>query len=80
LNITELPKDNHSNHGIQIMNVYEIDLVISCCQVIKDEAVKAWTLSANDMFDDDVDVLDSDDVLDDLDLKKPDPATLKGGY
>ncbi|XP_017289730.1 anamorsin isoform X2 [Kryptolebias marmoratus] len=39
--------------------------------------VKMWTLSANDMNDDDVDLLDSDTLLDEDDLKKPDPASLK---
>ncbi|KAM9808096.1 anamorsin [Neosynchiropus ocellatus] len=40
-------------------------------------AVKMWTLSATDMNDDDVDLLDSDALLDEEDLKKPDPASLK---
>ncbi|XP_029289755.1 anamorsin isoform X2 [Cottoperca gobio] len=39
--------------------------------------VKMWTLSANDMDDDDVDLVDSDALLDEDDLKKPDPASLK---
>ncbi|XP_064786203.1 anamorsin-B isoform X1 [Oncorhynchus masou masou] len=38
---------------------------------------KAWTLSANDMDDDDVDLVDSDALLDADDLKKPDAASLK---
>lgn len=41
----------------------------------KAEAVNAWTLSANDMVDDDI--LDSDAILDAEDLKKPDPASLQ---
>ncbi|XP_022539566.2 anamorsin isoform X1 [Astyanax mexicanus] len=40
-------------------------------------AAKMWTLSANDMDDDDVDLVDSDELLDAEDLKKPDPASLK---
>ncbi|XP_072519032.1 anamorsin [Salminus brasiliensis] len=40
-------------------------------------AAKLWTLSANDMDDDDVDLVDSDELLDAEDLKKPDPASLK---
>ncbi|KAM8892569.1 anamorsin isoform 2-T3 [Spinachia spinachia] len=40
-------------------------------------AAKMWTLSANDMDDDDVDLVDSDALLDEEDLKKPDPASLK---
>lgn len=40
-------------------------------------AAKMWTLSANDMADDDVDLLDSDAFLDEDDLKKPEPSSLK---
>ncbi|XP_030625308.1 anamorsin [Chanos chanos] len=40
-------------------------------------AAKLWTLSAIDMNDDDVDLLDSDALLDEDDLKKPDPASLR---
>ncbi|XP_067292259.1 anamorsin [Pseudorasbora parva] len=36
-----------------------------------------WTLSANDIDDDDVDLVDSDALLDAEDLKKPDPSSLK---
>ncbi|KAK2918270.1 anamorsin isoform X1 [Channa argus] len=39
--------------------------------------VNKWMLSANDMNDDDVDLLDSDALLDEDDLKTPDPASLK---
>ncbi|XP_067834700.1 anamorsin [Heptranchias perlo] len=38
---------------------------------------KAWTLSATDMNDADVDLIDSDELLDEEDLKKPDPASLR---
>ncbi|XP_076878323.1 anamorsin isoform X1 [Brachyhypopomus gauderio] len=38
---------------------------------------KLWTLSVNDMEDDDVDLVDSDSLLDAEDLKKPDPASLR---
>ncbi|EPY77122.1 Anamorsin [Camelus dromedarius] len=40
-------------------------------------AVKLWTLSANDMEDESVDLIDSDELLDPEDLKKPDPASLR---
>lgn len=40
-------------------------------------AVKLWTLSANDMNDEDVDLLDSDELLDQDDLKKPTPSSLR---
>uniref|UniRef100_A0A3B4AZE5 Anamorsin n=1 Tax=Periophthalmus magnuspinnatus TaxID=409849 RepID=A0A3B4AZE5_9GOBI len=39
--------------------------------------VKMWMLSANDMADDEVDLLDSDALLDEEDLKKPEPTLLK---
>ncbi|XP_073515973.1 anamorsin [Phyllobates terribilis] len=42
-------------------------------------AVKLWTLSASDMNDEDVDLLDSDDLLDQDDLKKPPPSSLRLG-
>lgn len=45
--------------------------------VLDPNAAKMWTLSANDMDDDDVDLVDSDTLLDADDLKKPDPASLK---
>ncbi|NXU55879.1 CPIN1 protein, partial [Turnix velox] len=38
---------------------------------------KLWTLSANDMKDEDMDLLDSDELLDSEDLKKPDPSSLR---
>ena len=37
-----------------------------------------WSLSANDMMDDDIDLIDDDDLLDDDDLQKPDPESLRG--
>ncbi|XP_063801864.1 anamorsin isoform X2 [Pseudophryne corroboree] len=40
-------------------------------------AVKLWTLSASDMNDDDGDLLDSDELLDAEDLKKPLPSSLQ---
>ena len=54
------------------------DIAIFHANLFSADAVKAWTLNANDMLDDDIDVLDSDVVLDAIDLKKPDPTTLKG--
>ncbi|KAM4618370.1 anamorsin isoform 1-T2 [Polymixia lowei] len=41
------------------------------------KAAQMWTLSAFDINDDDVDLVDSDALLDDEDLKKPDPASLR---
>lgn len=46
-------------------------------QAVDPTAAKLWTLSANDMNDEDTDLLDSDELLGPEDLKKPDPASLK---
>ncbi|XP_006117247.2 anamorsin [Pelodiscus sinensis] len=40
-------------------------------------AAKLWTLSANDMDDEGMDLLDSDELLDSEDLRKPDPSSLR---
>ncbi|XP_006035548.1 anamorsin [Alligator sinensis] len=45
--------------------------------IVDPSTAKLWTLSANDMNDEGMDLLDSDDLLDSEDLKKPDPASLK---
>lgn len=42
-----------------------------------EQAAKVWTLSAMDALDDDVELLDSDQLLDEDDLKIPDPSSLK---
>lgn len=45
---------------------------------VKDESIaKIWTLSAQDIDDEEIDILDSDTLLDEDDLQKPDPASLK---
>jgi len=44
-----------------------------CCS---ESAVTAWSLAATDMVDD-LDIIDSDMVLDADDLKKPDAASLR---
>nr|XP_022341430.1 anamorsin homolog [Crassostrea virginica] len=43
----------------------------------QEEVAKVWTLSASDMLDDDIELVDDDALLDADDLKKPDPLTLK---
>ena len=45
---------------------------------MSENAAQVWTLSANDIMDDDVELMDSDDLLDEDDLKKPDPSSLRG--
>ncbi|XP_041375477.1 anamorsin homolog isoform X2 [Gigantopelta aegis] len=42
-----------------------------------DKVSQAWTISANEMLDDDIELMNSDDLLDETDLKKPDPESLK---
>ncbi|XP_070575043.1 anamorsin homolog [Ptychodera flava] len=44
---------------------------------LDNNAAKVWTLSAFDMADDEVDLVDQDDLLDDDDFLKPDPSTLQ---
>ena len=46
--------------------------------VLEENTAQVWSLSANDMMDDDIDLIDDDDLLDEDDLKKPDPASLRG--
>ena len=46
--------------------------------VPEESTAQVWSLTANDMMDDDVDLIDDDDLLDEDDLKKPDPASLRG--
>ncbi|XP_053558790.1 anamorsin [Bombina bombina] len=50
---------------------------VSVKPAVDPAAVKLWTLSANDMNDDNVDLLDSDELLDQEDLEKPDPSSLR---
>lgn len=39
---------------------------------------KVWSLDSADMLDDDLELVDEDDLLNEEDLKKPDPASLRG--
>lgn len=41
------------------------------------ETSKVWSLTTADLNDDNMDLIDSDDLLDEEDLKKPDPKSLK---
>lgn len=41
------------------------------------DPASVWTLSANDMGDDDLDIIDSDALLEEEDFQKPDPSSLK---
>ncbi|XP_060066402.1 anamorsin homolog [Ylistrum balloti] len=44
---------------------------------VDENVEKVWKLSSMDMMDGDVEMVDDDDLLDEEDLKKPDPASLK---
>lgn len=52
-------------------------LKLSFVKKIEENTAQVWSLSANDMMDDDVDLINDDDLLDEDDLKKPDPASLR---
>ncbi|XP_076469767.1 anamorsin homolog [Babylonia areolata] len=41
------------------------------------KAADVWTLTANDLVDDDLELINDDDLLDEDDLKKPDPSLLR---
>ncbi|CAN0366544.1 unnamed protein product, partial [Lampetra planeri] len=41
------------------------------------KAAAVWALSANDMGDDDIELIDSDQLLEEEDLRRPDPSELK---
>ncbi|GIX75603.1 anamorsin homolog, partial [Caerostris extrusa] len=62
---------------------FEVGASISLSQVNKStskpdpNAAKIWMLSADDTLDENVELIDEDDLLDEEDLKKPDPSTLK---
>lgn len=44
---------------------------------VDDKVAKVWALNSSDLLDDNVDLVNQDDLLDENDLKKPDPASLK---
>jgi len=44
---------------------------------VDENVVKVWSLSTNDMMDDDIELIDDDDLLDADDLVKPDPESLR---
>ncbi|KAH9515694.1 hypothetical protein Btru_011756 [Bulinus truncatus] len=45
--------------------------------VVDESVAKVWSLNSTDLLDSDVNLVNEDDLLDESDLKKPDPATLK---
>jgi hypothetical protein len=41
-------------------------------------SAKVWNLNSSDLVDDDIELINDDDLLDEDDKKKPDPASLRG--
>jgi len=44
---------------------------------VDENVAKVWSLGSSDLMDDDLNLVNEDDLLDENDLKKPDPASLK---
>ncbi|CAL1279489.1 unnamed protein product [Larinioides sclopetarius] len=62
---------------------FEVGASIPLASIIKSSskadsnAAKIWMLSADDTLDENVELINEDDLLDEDDLKKPDPSSLK---
>lgn len=65
--------------GYEIGSSSQLKLSFKPNQTVKpDENVtKVWSLNTTDLLDEEVDLVNEDDLLDEKDLKKPDPASLK---
>ena len=69
-------KKNHCIENKKLMSKHTYSSLAA--PVVDENTAKVWALSANDILDDDVNIIDDDDLLDEEDLKKPDPASLRG--
>ncbi|CAG5134712.1 unnamed protein product [Candidula unifasciata] len=88
---TELGKRPDSNSGATLYRIvaekpgYEVGSSSQIKLSFKPKSVskadenvaKVWSLQTTDLLDNDVGLVNEDDLLDENDLKKPDPATLK---
>jgi SAM-dependent methyltransferase len=55
----------------------KLSFTINSTRAVPEDVSKVWTLSASDTIDDTVELVDADLLLDEDDLKKPDPASLR---
>jgi len=46
---------------------------------VSQDTAKIWSLSTDDMMDNDLDLVDPDSLLAEEDLQKPDPEALRSG-
>eukprot|EP00794_Sanderia_malayensis_P019148 gene19148-21067_t len=77
------PKFNQlANESIQMIEMCESKYHIAISaqkKTVDPNVAKVWTLSAQDVNEEDMDIIDSDALLEQEDLIKPDPASLKTG-
>jgi hypothetical protein len=52
-------------------------IVTNDVKPVKESTAGVWTLSADDVLDDDIDIVDPDSLLTEEDFLKPDPSTLR---
>lgn len=62
------------------MTLHHMGVFINTEKPVNGDAKPAavWSLDTADMLDDDLELINDDDLLDEDDLKKPDPASLRG--
>ena len=55
-------------------------LPIAAATSVSKDTAKIWSLSVDDMMDDDLDLVDPDSLLAEEDLQKPDPESLRSEF
>ncbi|ELK13303.1 Anamorsin [Pteropus alecto] len=78
-------KNNNNNNNFEVGSSSQLKLSMAeksplVKPAVDPAAAKLWTLSANDMENESVDLIDSDELLDPDDLKKPDPVSLRAPF
>lgn len=79
----EMKEDNVQSNGALFMLQavtpdYEIGAAMKLTSLIsRPAAAKVWNLTGSDLMDDNVELINDDDLLDEADKKKPDPASLR---